>query len=78
MLGKLKPVDWQTLEKIFEADGFRFDRQKGSHRTYVKADVARPVIIPKYRQIGPDIIKANMRTANMSRAKYMALLKKAK
>ena len=65
-------------KKIFEADGFRFDREKGGHRAYVKAGILRPVIIPKYRQIGPDIIKANMRTADMSRDKDMALLEKVK
>jgi UDP-2,3-diacylglucosamine pyrophosphatase LpxH len=29
----------------------RFDRHEGSHRSYVKAGVARPVIIPAYREV---------------------------
>ncbi|HEX4264343.1 MAG TPA: type II toxin-antitoxin system HicA family toxin [Verrucomicrobiae bacterium] len=48
---KFAPVDWRTLEKIFLATGFRFDRQEGSHRSYVKTGVACPVVIPTYREV---------------------------
>lgn len=41
----------------------------------VKAGVARPVIIPKYPDVGPDIIKSNMRTACMSRERFFEFLK---
>jgi predicted RNA binding protein YcfA (HicA-like mRNA interferase family) len=78
MSNKLTPTDWKTLVKIFEADGFAFDRQKGDHRCYVKKGVLRPIVIPEYKEIGLDIIKSNMRTAKMSRDKYMKLLKKVK
>jgi predicted RNA binding protein YcfA (HicA-like mRNA interferase family) len=39
---KFAPVDWKTLESVFLAAGFRFTRQEGSHRSYVKEGVARP------------------------------------
>lgn len=71
---KITPVDWQTLVKIFEADGFTQDGTKGSHIRLVKPGVLRPVIIPKYDEIGLDIITSNMRTAGMSRERYFALL----
>lgn len=45
---------------------------------FVKPGVLRPVIIPKYREIGLDIIKSNMRTAGMSRDRYLELLKASK
>lgn len=72
---KLAPVDWQTLVKVFEADGFKNNRTTASHIVMVKAGVARPVIIPKYDEIGRDIIHGNMRTAGMSRDRYFGLLK---
>ena len=75
MSDKLKPTDWQTLEAIFIKFGFVFEREKGSHRLYTKAGIVRPVVIPKYDELGPDIIRSNMRTAGMSRKKYMKLLK---
>ena len=73
-MSKLAPVHWTVLEKIFLLDGWRFDRQEGSHRSYVKPGVARPVVIPTYRALPISIIRNNMRTANLSRERYFALL----
>ncbi|HUT72449.1 MAG TPA: type II toxin-antitoxin system HicA family toxin, partial [Desulfatiglandales bacterium] len=44
-------VHWKVLEKVFLAAGFRFARQEGSHRAYVKPDIARPLIIPTYTEV---------------------------
>ena len=71
---KLVPVDWRTLVKIFEADGFAHNRTKGSHIILVKAGIARPVVIPKYSEILPQIISSNLKTAGMSRDRYFDLL----
>jgi len=71
---RLRPTDWQTQVKIFEAAGFSLERQRGDHLVYSKKDVVRPVIIPKYNEVGLDIIKANMRTAKMDRETYFTLL----
>ena len=72
--GKLTPVDWRTLVRIFEADGFSLERQKGSHLSLTKPGILRPVVIPQHDEIGLDIIKNNMRTAGMSRERYFELL----
>jgi predicted RNA binding protein YcfA (HicA-like mRNA interferase family) len=48
---KFTPVDWKTLERVFLATGFQLARQEGSHRSYFKQGVARPVVIPTYREI---------------------------
>jgi predicted RNA binding protein YcfA (HicA-like mRNA interferase family) len=71
---KITPIDWRTLERVFEADGFRFHRQNGSHRVYVKVGCKRPIIIPVYDEVGVDIIMNNLRTAGMSRERYFQLL----
>ncbi len=71
---RITPVDWKTLEKIFLADGFEFKRQKGDHRSYIKPGICRPIVIPTYKEIDPDIIHSNMRTAGMSRDRYFELL----
>jgi len=73
-MSKIAPTDWRTLEKVFEADGWTFSRQRGDHRSYVKPGFIRPVVIPMYKDVGVDIIKANMRTAEMSRERYEELL----
>ena len=55
----------------FSKSGFIFDRKKGSHRVYVKENILRPIIIPEYKEIDRDIIKSNMKTAEMSREEYL-------
>ncbi len=72
---KLTPTDWSTLVRIFEADGFRKVRQKGSHISMKKSGVKRPVVIKKSKNVSVDNIKSNMKTAGMSRERYFELLK---
>ncbi len=64
---RLTPVKWKVLEFIFLKDGFVFERQEGSHRSYVKEGVLRPVIIPTYPEVDVHIIRGKMRTASMTR-----------
>jgi predicted RNA binding protein YcfA (HicA-like mRNA interferase family) len=75
---KFAPVDWRTLEKVFQAAGFQFDRQEGSHRSYVKAAVARPVVIPAYREVPVFVIRNNLKTAGISRDEYFRLLEQCR
>lgn len=75
---KFTPVDWKTLECIFLAAGFQFVRQEGSHRSYVKAGVLRPVVIPAYRDIPVFIIRNNLKTAGISRDEYFRLLEQCR
>lgn len=66
---RLTPLPWKTLECIFT-----FERQKGSHRSYVKLGILRPVILPTYKEVGVEIIKRNLRTAGMTRERFFELL----
>jgi predicted RNA binding protein YcfA (HicA-like mRNA interferase family) len=74
---RITPVPWQDLERVFLACGFRFARQEGSHRSYVKAGVLRPVVIPTYVDVPVSIIRNNLKTAGISRAEYFPLLQQA-
>jgi len=74
---KFTPVEWQRLERVFLAAGFRFVRQEGSHRSYVRPGVARPVVIPAYREVPIFIIRNNLKTAGVSRDEYFRLLEQA-
>ena len=71
---KFTPIDWRTLERVFLAAGFRFARQEGSHRSYVKPGVSRPVVIPAYSEVPVFIIRNNLNTAGLSRDDYFRLL----
>jgi len=72
---RITPVHWKKLECVFLKAGFTLDRMKGDHRIYVKPNVLRPVVIPTYSEIDVEIIKSNLRSANISREEYFRLLK---
>ena len=71
---KLTPEHWRTVEAVFLAAGFRFVRQQGSHRSYVKPGAARPVVIPVYAEVPVFVIRTNLKTAGLSRENYFLLL----
>jgi predicted RNA binding protein YcfA (HicA-like mRNA interferase family) len=73
-LPKLVTQHWTVLEKVFLEAGFRFARQQGSHRSYVKPGIPRPVVIPTYDEVPVAIIRNNLRTAGISREEYFQLL----
>jgi predicted RNA binding protein YcfA (HicA-like mRNA interferase family) len=75
-MAKIATISWKRLKRVFELDGFVFRKGKGDHWVGEKPGVMRPVVIPEYREIALDIIRGNMRTAGMSRERYLKLLKK--
>lgn len=77
-MSQLTPVHWKVLECIFVKDGFKFARQQGSHKAYIKKGISRLVIIPARKSIHQDIILSNMRTAKMTRERYFELLAKCR
>ena len=70
----VKPVSYQRLVKVFEQDGFTFDRQQGDHLIYTKPDTKRPIVIPMYSAVPVFIVKNLLRTAGISRERYFHLL----
>ena len=77
-MARMAPVHWRTLERVFLAAGFRFVRQQGSHRSYFKAGIARPIVIPTYDEIPVSIIRSNLNTAGISRDEYFRLLEQVR
>lgn len=76
-MSALRPVHYSTLVKVFERDGFLFDRQRGDHLIYTKPGVMRPLVIPAYHEVPVFVIKNLLRTAGMSRELYLELLQDA-
>jgi hypothetical protein len=50
------------------------NRKGTGHWVGEKQGVLRPVIIPEYDSVGMDIIFSNMRTAGMTRERFLKLL----
>ena len=75
MSKKINPIHYKKLIKVFEKDGWVLDRTEGDHMVYVKDGYIRPVVIPCYSGIPIFIILNNIKTAKISRDKYLKLLK---
>ena len=71
----LRPVPYRMLVRVFERDGFAFARQRGDHLIYTKAAVKRPLVIPAYDEVPVFIIKNLLRSAGMTRERYLELLR---
>ena len=71
---KIRPTRYQIQDKIFEKAGCMYMRTKGDHLIYHYPGAARPVVIPKYKEVPAFVIKNNMRIIGMSREKYLKLL----
>ena len=71
---RLTSLPWEKIVCVFEQLGFRKAGQKGSHIKLEKAGVARPLIVPKYSDVGLDIITNLIRTAGITREAFLALL----
>jgi len=71
---RITPVSWRRLWCVVELDGYQFTKAKGSHWVGRKPGMPRPVVVPEYDEIALDIIRSNLRSAGMSRGRYLALL----
>ena len=72
---KLPPVRGETLARVLELEGFVRQRIRRSHLSMTKPGLKRPVVIKLNAELGPDLLLNNLRTANMSRDRFLELLK---
>ena len=70
-MSKISPLHWKTLEKVFCSCGFRFIRQKGSHRFFQHFD-GRKVTVPIHsnKDIGRGLLKAILEEIGMAREEF--------
>lgn len=71
---RLTPLGWEKIVCVFSKLGYRMAGQKGSHIKLEKPGVARPLIVPRYDEVGVDIISGLIRTAGISRDAFIDLL----
>jgi predicted RNA binding protein YcfA (HicA-like mRNA interferase family) len=73
-MAAIRPVPYQDLVRVFEREGFSYDRRVGDHLIYIKAGAKRPLVIPTYRAVPVFIIKNLLRTSGIDRERYFELL----
>jgi len=72
---RIAPIHYRKLVRILELEGFVLAREKGDHMVFTKNGIERPAVIPRYDPLPVFIIKNILRTARISRERYLELLK---
>jgi len=75
-LPRLTPLRWEKIVCVFEKLGYRVAGQKGSHIKLERPGVARPLIVPRYDEVGRDIIMNLIRTAGITREAFLSILER--
>lgn len=58
---KLPVVSWKEVERVLTKLGYVFDRQRGSHRIYVRAQPPDTISVPQHREIAKGTMKSILR-----------------
>ena len=70
----MRPVKWTELRAIAEEEGCVFDRDRGDHYIMTKPGMARPVVIPRKKSLGENIVLSIARTLDIAPADMKARL----
>jgi predicted RNA binding protein YcfA (HicA-like mRNA interferase family) len=71
---RINPVHYRKLVRVLELEGFVLSRERGDHMVFTKPGIERPAVVPRYDQLPVFIIKNILRTARISRERYLDLL----
>jgi len=63
----VRPVNWKKLVSLCEGEGCRFDRERGDHYIMTRPGLARPIVIPKKKDLAEDITLSVGRTLGLSK-----------
>jgi len=63
--------------RVLEREGFVLARESGDHMVFTKPGIERPAVVPGYNPLPVFIVKNVLRTARISRERYLELLEQA-
>jgi len=72
---RIQSIHWKEFEKFLLQIGCEFTREKGDHRIYWKKGIKRPIVIPRDTALPVFIILNNLRVLDISREKYLKIIK---
>jgi predicted RNA binding protein YcfA (HicA-like mRNA interferase family) len=73
-MSRVAPISWKRFEKFLLFVGCQFKREKGDHRIYWRADLKRPIVVPRDAALPIFIIRNNLRILNISFEEYLKIL----
>jgi predicted RNA binding protein YcfA (HicA-like mRNA interferase family) len=73
-MSRIVPIHYRKLVRVLEMEGFTHVRERGDHMIFSKGGILRPIVVPRYDPLPVFIIKNVLRTAQISRERYLELL----
>jgi len=73
-MSRIISIPYRKLVRVLEIEGFQFERERGDHMIFSKSGILRPIVVPRYDALPVFIIKNVLRTAQISRDRYLELL----
>ena len=73
-MSRITPVHFRVIVRVLQAEGFALAREEGDHLIFTKPGIIRPIVVPRYNPVPVFIIKNILRTARISRERYLELL----
>ena len=74
---RIVPIAYQKLVRVLEMERFTLVRERGDHMIFSKPGILRPLVVPRYDALPVFIVKNVLRTAQISRERYLELLDRA-
>jgi predicted RNA binding protein YcfA (HicA-like mRNA interferase family) len=72
---KLPVLSGAEAVRAFQRDGWRSDRQRGSHVIMLKVGHTASLSIPQHRTLAPGTLRALIRSAGLTVEDFLALLR---
>jgi len=74
---RIAPIHYRKLVRVLEREGFVLTRESDDHMVFTKPGIERTAVVPRYNPLPVFIVKNVLRTARISRERYLELLEQA-
>ena len=75
-MAALPTLSGREVAKVFEADGWRIARQRGSHIILVKDGHIATLSIPDHREVAKGTLRSLVRASGLTPAEFISLMRK--
>lgn len=74
-MARLPVLSGAEVVKVFQRDGWRIDRQRGSHIVLIKSGHLASLSVPQHKEVAPGTLRSLIRAAGMTVEQFCELLK---
>jgi len=73
---RITSIHYKKFEKFLKYVGCEFERQRGDHLVYKRADLIRPIVFSAEPDLPMFIIQNNIKVLGISKEQYIGIIQK--